>query len=914
MYGNVDEGASGEANNQTVDDTTISITPPLRPDITVENLTVTPSTGVLFDSFVTLRFALANRGEAPAGFFSGTQTAWLSTDAVLDAADRQVAFGYQSVNGLAVDGSIQSSLGFWLPLSNSLDTGDWFLILETDSGLRESDETNNTAAVALRITAPPAPDLRVLTVEAPTEIQTYVDFEVRWVTVNEGPGIVILAQEQVWLSDASGTVPERLLSASNHIGRLAQGEQSESSVRLQFDADVPSGRRIMVVTDATQTHVERAGEDDNVTGAPNTTRVAQRVLPDLMVSDIDAPTSAPNGRPLTFSYTVTNIGGGPTVASRRVDEIWFGGESTSPPLRLTENVVFDGLAAGESRTYTVTVDIPANIESPRALVVKTNTSGHDYEADRRANNETRDDMRTAFSTPPLPDLVPESIRILTEGPFRYGQTIEVEWTVRNIGGTAADGDGRPDNDWTDSLSVVQRETGFESGVWVRRDGDPVPGPDGRYTLRGEIPLEVFDATLPFEIRVVVGGAMRETNKDNNAISIPIDLGIDNFQFVIGPEGFTGTRSGFVLNFGREIDASRLTLYGPDPTVWVTRSDASGENARPVRGNLVIPATGPVDQIQFVATGGVLQPGYYTFHVTGSGPNGVVDLDGNALDGDSSGEPGGDFFYVIDWGTDAPLTFGLPDTMRGPGQALGTAAHPDGLRMSLSNGDGITSVLLNVRYDANQIDIDEWIPREGVSISVSPVFAGVVQLTLTTEEPLPAGRIDDLVTLRGRVRDDAVYGSVGAIEIEIVSINNSSMYWAGDRAVVVTGFVGDTTGNARYSTLDAQRLARVVSKLDPAFAAWPLVDPVIVGDINGSGTLTSTDFSRLMQFVSGRPVPQIPPIQVPAARSTSLDDLRVAMAAASLDGTSSVNWSGSFGDGTGSSTDDSRTKSGRRSSR
>jgi hypothetical protein len=42
---------------------------------------------------------------------------------------------------------------------------------------------------------------------------------------------------------------------------------------------------------------------------------------------------------------------------------------------------------------------------------------------------------------------------------------------------------------------------------------------------------------------------------------------------------------------------------------------------------------------------------------------------------------------------------------------------------------------------------------------------------------------------------------------------------------------------------------VLVKLDSGFAAYPNVDPLIIADINGSGTLTSLDASRVLQEVS-----------------------------------------------------------------
>ena len=66
-----------------------------------------------------------------------------------------------------------------------------------------------------------------------------------------------------------------------------------------------------------------------------------------------------------------------------------------------------------------------------------------------------------------------------------------------------------------------------------------------------------------------------------------------------------------------------------------------------------------------------------------------------------------------------------------------------------------------------------------------------------------------------------------------------------------------TGNGGYSGLDVSFLQRVIAGLDTGFAAFQLLDPVIVGDITGNGSLSGLDASYLQQYVAGLPSPHIP---------------------------------------------------------
>ena len=49
------------------------------------------------------------------------------------------------------------------------------------------------------------------------------------------------------------------------------------------------------------------------------------------------------------------------------------------------------------------------------------------------------------------------------------------------------------------------------------------------------------------------------------------------------------------------------------------------------------------------------------------------------------------------------------------------------------------------------------------------------------------------------------------------------------------------------------------KLDTGFSAWSQVDPLIIADINASGSITSIDATRVYQELSGNDQPEIPPI-------------------------------------------------------
>jgi len=81
------------------------------------------------------------------------------------------------------------------------------------------------------------------------------------------------------------------------------------------------------------------------------------------------------------------------------------------------------------------------------------------------------------------------------------------------------------------------------------------------------------------------------------------------------------------------------------------------------------------------------------------------------------------------------------------------------------------------------------------------------------------------------------------------------------------YLGDTSGDGAYSALDVQRLQRGMNRTDTGYAAWPLVDPLLLSDVKADGVLSLADASLLNQQAAGRPQKEIPPIPAPVAAAT-----------------------------------------------
>lgn len=321
-------------------------------------------------------------------------------------------------------------------------------------------------------------------------------------------------------------------------------------------------------------------------------------------------------------------------------------------------------------------------------------------------------------------------------------------------------------------------------------------------------------------------------------------------------GITPNRSGFFVQFNRAFDPNVLNLYDAAGSgLGAADITLIGTSTGPVRGSVVINAA--MDGFHFVRTGAALAADTYQVTLR-SAANGFRDLSGGLLDGDGDGTAGGDFsnsFAV----TPAPVLVSVPDFMRGPGQSVDVPATSMGLPLRLSNGSGVTTVSLTLRYNTALLEItgaSTAIP--GASVSLDTATAGQAVLTFTASAPLASGPIN-FITLTAAVPDNAPYASKQLLDVTNVVINSGAVAGQDDDGIHVAGYFGDATGNAAYSSADAARMMRVAVGLDSGFAVYQLADPVIIADITGNGILNSTDATRVLQAALGMDPPEVPPL-------------------------------------------------------
>ena len=333
-------------------------------------------------------------------------------------------------------------------------------------------------------------------------------------------------------------------------------------------------------------------------------------------------------------------------------------------------------------------------------------------------------------------------------------------------------------------------------------------------------------------------------------------------------------SGFRVRFNRAFDPAQLNLYesaivprgGPDIVVT-----DSGGNV--VRGSFVLDADR--QGFAFVATN--VLPAGGTYQVTlASRSNAFVDSLARPLDGNKDNVAGDAFrtaFTILP--TTAP-TVTIAHAVAGPKQQVDIPATSRGIPISLTTTQPATEIRFQLRYDPALLTVVGL--EAGADLPTGSTFtiigtAGNFTVRIVASSPIAAG-VRELVRLLGSVPESAPYASAEVLDIVDAFVDGRGAREAD--GVHVAAYFGDASGDRRYTSLDAQRVSRVVAGLDTGYAAYPGIDPVLIGDVNRNGMLDAADGSILVsetQFLLGGQTnpaldqPQIPPI--PATQMTAV---------------------------------------------
>ncbi len=286
----------------------------------------------------------------------------------------------------------------------------------------------------------PYPDLAVSNVTAPAlTIGDPATVTVGWTVTNLGTAATTAGN---WVDtviaspdDTPGNGDDIILGTFSHTGVLAAGQNYTQSETFLLPPAFNGQYHLFVHADAGEAVFENGDRPDRYAQAGNLFDVTQVPYADLIVSSVSVPATAASGQPMTVSWSVLNQGIGVTSPSSWGDTVSL---ATDP---LGQDIVAGlgsyshagALAPGGAYSRSTSFTVPDGISGTYYIVVHT---GGPYEFLYTGNN-------IAVSAPfvvsltPAPDLTVTNIQ--TPSTVSAGGSIDVAWTVKNLGPGDADG-------------------------------------------------------------------------------------------------------------------------------------------------------------------------------------------------------------------------------------------------------------------------------------------------------------------------------------------------------------------------------------------------------------------------------------------------------------------------------------------
>ncbi len=434
---NVVHEVAREDNNQADGGVEVVLSP--YADLTVSNV-VAPALTIADPARVTVSWTVGNSGTG-----AGRTTEWVdsvvaSEDDVLGNSDDRILAQFSHIGALDAGKSYARSEIFWLPPG----TCDRFrLYVETDSAdvvFENALEDNNAARLDGFFDVIPIPyaDMVVDQVATASTGSSGETFEITWQVSNQGIGLtnVDTWSDAIYLARNADGSDRTLLDTFDHLGYLAPGSSYARTAGVSL-ADGIEGIFYIVVQTSGATFVSESYGPFELVFTDNNSRVSApfevqlTAPPDLVVSDIVAPGTAPEGSVIDMSWTVTNQGQGDAAGSW-VDRVFlreYGETGAGTPVG---TFTYQGpLGGGMSYTRREELRLPTHARAQFEILVITDADGDLYEHTYEDNNRTVDDAPITVTVLPRPDLQVSAI----SGPAAVdaGATASIEFTVINQG-------------------------------------------------------------------------------------------------------------------------------------------------------------------------------------------------------------------------------------------------------------------------------------------------------------------------------------------------------------------------------------------------------------------------------------------------------------------------------------------------
>ncbi|QLE55149.1 NF038122 family metalloprotease [Nostoc sp. TCL26-01] len=547
-------------------------------DLTVIGTPTAPSTISLGET-VNVSWQVKNQGQE-AATADRIERVYISDNATLDAGDtllNQITV----TTDLGIGETSTNNQSFEVPLTG---TGDRYLLFVTDATntQAEVDETNNVTAKAVRVNAA---DLQINSFTTPVSGVFGSDIDITWAINNAGEGNTTKAwRDRLYLSPTN-TIGNDAILLSDLPGTsltTTQTYQRSASITLPLNVNLAAGNYYLILkTDADSTQPESL-ENNNTQFRQ--IALTEPPLPDLVVSNITAPSTEFSGRKVQVSWTITNQGTAATTGTW-YDNLYASSDNQPGNDTFFGSYIYTGtLAPGQSIIRSQEITLPFDWSGDRYFVVTTDSNNQVYEHNKEGNN-------TAIASQPLtvqldnfPNLVVSSITPPTLAFSGLGT--EVVWTVKNQGNAATNSPYWRDDVWLSRDSVLDTQGDYFLGSVTN---PTYLGINESYTSRLNVALpRDISGDWRFIIRTDAYGNVNEyPNDGDNTLSAstitnveltpPADLRVTNITLA-PTRPFSGQQATItwrVTNTGTGATPPDQTRWN-DEIIMTENADGTGE--------------------------------------------------------------------------------------------------------------------------------------------------------------------------------------------------------------------------------------------------------------------------------------------------------------------------------------------------
>lgn len=240
--------------------------------------------------------------------------------------------------------------------------------------------------------------------------------------------------------------------------------------------------------------------------------------PDLQVASINAPNQAFTDSSFDLSWADSNTGQ-IRANSPWSDKLYLSTDNQLGSDTLLADFPFSqSLDPNQSATRTQVISIPRSAvptDGQYFLIVLTDANNNVDEGSNENNNFRAVPITLNRTT--RPDLVVQSIQAPDTAFF--GQTINVRWTVKNVGGGSTDA-----SEWSDRVYLSSDHTPGNAAVQLDVLNVSYLNAGESYVASADvkIPRGLFN-TFHIVVTTDIGGAVAEDNETNNILNRPINL-------------------------------------------------------------------------------------------------------------------------------------------------------------------------------------------------------------------------------------------------------------------------------------------------------------------------------------------------------------------------------------------------------